>query len=103
MTKRFSVRDARAHFADLLGMVCYGHEAVVVERKGRAMAVLISPEQWEQYQQLAREGLFAAARQVHEWNRHLDPEEVERIVTEEVEAVRTRRHEQARHIAGRGV
>ncbi len=92
--KRFSVKDARAHFTDLLGMVCYGKEAIVVERRGHAMAVLISPEQWERYQRLAHESTFAAAREVHALNPDVSPEEVERIVAEEVEAVRKERYEQ---------
>lgn len=100
MTKRFSVKDARANFSDLLGMVCYGHEAVVVERKGRPMAVLISPEQWERYQELAKASFFAAADRLHELNRDESPEEVERIVAEEVEAVRRERYERPQREAG---
>ena len=39
-----SVREARAHFADVLGSVYHTGEPVVVERNGKPVAVLISPD-----------------------------------------------------------
>lgn len=39
-----SVRDARANFADVLGSVYHTGEPVIVERNGKAVAVLVSPE-----------------------------------------------------------
>lgn len=50
MTKRMSVRDARANFSDLIGAVLYTKEPVIIERKGRPAAVVISTEQFERYQ-----------------------------------------------------
>ncbi len=93
MTKRFSVKDARANFSDLLGLVYYGKEPVIVERKGRPMAVLISPEQWERYQQTTKEQFFEAVERLRERNADKDPEEVERDVTRVVEEVRRERYE----------
>jgi prevent-host-death family protein len=42
MTKHISVAQARATFADLIGAVYYSQEPVIVERKGKPMAVVIS-------------------------------------------------------------
>ena len=39
-----SVREARAHFADVLGSVYHTGEPVIVERNGKPVAVLISPD-----------------------------------------------------------
>ncbi|MFN8557370.1 MAG: type II toxin-antitoxin system prevent-host-death family antitoxin [Dehalococcoidia bacterium] len=88
MTKRLSVTETRAHFTDVLDSVAHGREAVVVERDGRPLAVLISPEHWERYQALAKADLFAAIARIHEANRDAPPEEIEREVAEAVEAVR---------------
>ena len=102
MTKRMSVRDTRANFADVLAQVRYGQEPVIVERKGRPIAVLISPEQWQQYQDQARHQFFEAIDRLQERNRDADPDEVFRDVTEAVEEVRRERHEQRQHDTGRG-
>ena len=101
MTKRLSVKDARANFSDVLGMVYYGHEPVIVERRGRPLAVLISPEQWEHYQQAVKERFFEAVDRLQERNRDQDPDEVERDITQVVEEVRRERYEQRQHETGR--
>jgi prevent-host-death family protein len=93
VTKRLSVKDARANFSDVLGTVFYGKEPVIVERKGRPMAVIISPEQWEQYQRRVKEGFLEAIDRIQERNLDKDPDEVERDVAEVVEEVRRSRHE----------
>lgn len=46
--KRIGAREARNHFADLLGTVYYSGEPVIIERSGKPMAVLVSIEQYEQ-------------------------------------------------------
>lgn len=93
MTKRFSVEDARANFSDVLGLVSDGQEPVIVERGGWPVAVVISPQQWEDYQQCVKDRFFAAVDRLQERNRDKDPEEVERVVTEAVEEVRRERFE----------
>jgi prevent-host-death family protein len=96
MTKRVSVGQARANLADLIGAVYYGKEPVVVERKGKPMAVWISPEQFEQfeeYQKQARERFFQATDELQRLNADEDPDAVLRDVTEIVEQVRRERYE----------
>ena len=94
MTKRLSVKEARANFSDLLGLVYYGKEPVVIEKKGRPVAVLISPEQWDRYQQQLKERFFEAVDRVQDRNADADPQEVEHDVTEAVEEVRRERYAQ---------
>ena len=99
MVKRMSSRDARANFAELLGLVYYTHEPVIVEKKGKPVAVLISPTEFERLQQereAQREQAWQAVRRVQEANRDKDPDEVERNVTAAVEEVRQEQYEQER-------
>ena len=90
VVKHMSSRDARANFADLLGSVYYTNEAVIVEKKGKPVAVIISPAEYQAMQEAA----------AHDWalidvfahNAPHDPEEVFADVTAEVEAVRHTTH-----------
>lgn len=100
--RRMSTRDARANFSELLGLVYYTKEPVVVERKGRPFAVVISPDQYAIIQK-ELEGAWQAAQQAQESNADKDPEEVLRDVTQVVEAVRQERHgKRAKTSKGRG-
>lgn len=48
MARRMSVHEARANFSDVLGSVYHTGEPVIVERRGKPVAVLVSPEQFQQ-------------------------------------------------------
>lgn len=99
MTKRMSAREARDNFSDLLGTVYYAKEPVIVERKGKPVAVIISPEQFERFEQLSRDRYAAIIEEIWKRNEDKDPEEVYRHVTEVVEEVR-REHYEREHPAG---
>lgn len=49
MVRTISTSEARASFGDLLGSVYYAKEPVIVEKKGKAVAVVISPEDFERF------------------------------------------------------
>ena len=87
-TRRISAREARANFGDLLGAVHYTKEPVIVEKKGRPYAVVISLEDYQRLQE-DREGDWAAVERVRERNEEVNPEDALRDITTEVEAVRT--------------
>ena len=93
MTRRISAKEARNNFGDLLGSVYYGGDPVIVEKKGRPFAVLISPEDFERFQAIARERLFETIRAVRKDNEGVDPDRVLADVTEAVEAVRQQEYE----------
>jgi prevent-host-death family protein len=93
VTRRISAKEARDDFGDLLGSVRYGGQPVIVEKKGKPFAVVISPEDYERYQELARERLFETIREVRKANERVDPDRVLADVTEAVEAVRQERYE----------
>ncbi len=83
-----SVRDVRANLSDVLGMVYYTNEPVVVEKKGKPVAVVISPQTFERLGGEEGEGLWAVVERIRERNKDRDTEEIERDVAEAVEAVR---------------
>ena len=93
LTRRISAKEARNNFGDLLGSVRYSGDPVIVEKKGRPFAVLISPEDFERFQQIAKERFFAVAREIQEKNKDADPDQVLADVTEAVEAVRQEEYE----------
>ena len=96
MAKRMSVRAARASFGDVLGQVYYGNEQVIVEKNGKPVAVLISPEQWQRYRDLTKQRFFEAVNVLQELNSAQDPEEAERAIDDAVEEVRRERYGQER-------
>ena len=93
MVKRMSSTEARENFADLLGSVYYTKEPVIVEKKGKPVAVLISPEQFETLER-DREKFWATVDQIRQRNADKDPDEVLADVTREVEAVRQEMYEE---------
>lgn len=87
MVKKVSTSEARAHFGDVVNSVYYSKEPVVVEKKGKVLAVLISPEQFQVLQD-ADERAWATVQAV--WDRlpDRDPDEVMAEVVAEVKAYR---------------
>ena len=60
--KRVSIRDARAGFADLIGQVYDGNEPVIIERRGRPVAVVVGLEQFERLLRRAGEAWSVVER-----------------------------------------
>lgn len=94
-TRRMSAREARANFSDLLGIVHYTKEPVIVEKKGRPFAVVISPEQYERLRREQEED-WAILDRLAERNANKDPAEAEKDVTAAVEAVRQEVYEKGK-------
>lgn len=92
MTTRMNTKEARDHFSDILGRAYYRGEPTIVERKGKPMAVVISPAQYEQFQQQQKRELFKTIDEIHELNRDVDPAVIEAEVAQAVEEVRQERH-----------
>ena len=96
MARRMTVREAGERFADLLAAVGDEKEVILVEEQGNPLAVVIRPEDFAYYQELARREFFKLVSEIHERNRDLDPDEVLRDVTEVVEEVRQARYDRGR-------
>ena len=93
MTTRMGAKEARSKFAELLGAVHYGRETVVVEKAGKPFVVVISPQQYERYQELVRQRAIEAMERAHQRNEQIDPEQLERDIAAVVEEVRQERYE----------
>lgn len=98
--RRMSAREARANFSDLLGLVYYNREPVIIEKRGRPFAVVINPEQYEVMEKQIEQA-WATVDRVRERNADKDPEEVLRDVTAEVEAVRREIYDEERRAGKR--
>lgn len=94
MVKHMSSREARANFADLLGAVYYTGEAVVVEKKGKAVAVVINPATYQALTEAAARD-WVVIEEMQARNADRDPDAVLADVTAAVEEVRAERHERA--------
>ena len=93
MNTRVSADDAQARLGELLDSSARWRAAIIIERDGQPAAVLISPDQFEIYLELSKAAFFDAVHQIQEANRGESPEETERIVAEEIAAVRRERRE----------
>lgn len=94
-TRRMSAKEARANFGDLLGLVHYTGEPVIIERKGRPFAVVISPEQYQIIEKQIEKS-WSTIDSIRERNADKNPEEVLRDVTELVEGVRQEHYERSK-------
>jgi len=92
MPKHMSSKEARERFSDLLGSVYYTKEPVIVEKKGKPIAVVISLEQYEAIQK-EEERLWRIVDQIRARNVDNDPDEVLQDVTAVVEDVRKTRYD----------
>ncbi len=70
MAKIVPFTEARAHLTDLLDEVEARHEHIVITRKGRPAAVIVSPAEWEALEEtveiLQDDELLAALRESEE-------------------------------------
>lgn len=97
MRKRVSTIQVRDKLGEILDQTYYRGDEFVIERKGKALAVIVSFEEYERWQ-LRREESFAVYDRLWEANREFTPEQVEKDVAEAVKAVREKkpRHERPR-------
>lgn len=97
--KKVTAKEARDNFTDILGMVYYGKEPVVVERKGRPFAVVINPNEYENYQnykKAARKRILEIIKEIRQANKGKSFDKVYKDVTEIVEEVRKERYEKGK-------
>ncbi len=87
VVKHLSSREARANFADLLGSVYYTNEPVIVEKKGKPVAVIVSPQEYAALTQ-AQARAWETIQAMRAENAAEDPEAVFAEVTDAVAEVR---------------
>lgn len=92
ITKKMTAKQARDNFTDLLGVVYYGKQSVIVEKKGRPFAVVISPDEYLRYKKAAKERFFELVDEIQTSSSDLDANQVLKDVTKAVEEVRQEHH-----------
>ncbi|GFP18756.1 hypothetical protein HKBW3S03_00261 [Candidatus Hakubella thermalkaliphila] len=97
MRKRVSTIQVRDKLGEILDQTYYRGDEFVIERKGKALAVIVPFEEYERWQ-LRREESFAIYDRLWEANREFTPEQVEKDVAEAVKAGREKKpgHERSR-------
>lgn len=93
--KTVTAKEARDNFTDILGMVYYGKEPVMVEKKGRPFAIVINPDEYkknEKYKEAARKRILEIIEEIQAANKGANYAEVLKDVTEAVNEVRKQRY-----------
>jgi len=85
--KTINALKARRNMGRVLEEVFYKGDQYVIERAGKAMAVVISPSEYEAYRK-QREQDMKIFDEIRKKNEGADSREVEKDVQETVEAVR---------------
>ena len=98
MVRRMSAQEACAKFADLLGVVHYGKEAVVIEKQGRTFAVVISPEDYEKMLK-ERQERFRVFDELRARNPGVTSEQAIEDALREIAAVRRERRRAKKEVA----
>ena len=88
VVRRISSEEAQRNILDVFRTVQSTEEAVIVEREGKPLAVVVSPDEYEQLQWLREQRAWATVDRVRERNRDKTEAEVRADVAAEVEAVR---------------
>lgn len=98
MARTVTAQEARQRLGELLESANRG-ETIAIERAGRRMGVLISPQRFADMERSEEEARDRFWRQVEEsWarNEDVDPDELEAMVVEEIDAYRREKREAAR-------
>lgn len=87
MTIVLGAREARQHFADLLGRVGYGGEVAIVERSGKPMVAVIPVELYEQLV-VEREARFQVLDRIRGMLPEIPAEDVVEDVSQAIDSLR---------------
>lgn len=82
MTKKVSAAEAKAHLSALMAQVAYGGERVVVERRGKPLAALVSMDDLQRLERLqpSSSGPQGALAMVGAWAGLMSDEEIDEFV-----------------------
>mgnify|MGYP000569066614 CR=1 FL=1 len=87
MTQRIGAREARNRFADVMGLVHYGKQSVIIDRAGRPMVAIIPVEVYEKLV-AEREARFQVLERIRGRLPEVAAEEVDRDVSQAISRVR---------------
>ena len=87
MEKRMSARNARAQFSEILGVVHFGKETVIVEKQGKPVVAIVDIDLYERWR-AERDARLRVFDEMRKKNRGKSPTEVDRDVKEAISEVR---------------
>ncbi len=88
MVRKMSAQAARDNFGELISSVHFTKEPVIVEKKGKPYAALISADQLEAFLEFTAANAWSEIDRMRAANADVDPIEALALVTDEVDAVR---------------
>lgn len=95
--RRMSAKEARASFSEMLGSVYYRNQPVIIEKNGKPVAAVISPEQFQLLQKSLADPRERAWQIIQDiWTRTPEMDEAEglAVATDVVKEVRQEMHGQ---------
>ena len=93
MPRTMSAQQARDNFGELIGSVHFSKVPVVIEKRGKPYAVVISPEDFAEWAEYRVARAWEAIDRIREANADLDPDQLYAEITAAVEEVRRERWE----------
>lgn len=87
MIKTTNALAARKNFGQLLEEAYYRGDEIIIERAGKPMAVIVSIEEFENWQ-IEREKDFAILDEIRSKTKRVSSEKIEATVAEAIKAVR---------------
>jgi prevent-host-death family protein len=88
MVRRMSAQQARDNFGELISSVYFTKEPVIVEKKSKPYAVLLSPERYDELLRREAQSDWALIEQLRAQNDNVDSDDLTRDVADAVEDVR---------------
>ncbi|MGB8648211.1 MAG: type II toxin-antitoxin system Phd/YefM family antitoxin [Anaerolineae bacterium] len=82
MEKTIGAFEARRNFGKLIEEAFYKKDSFIVERSGRPMAVIVSIEDYQKWQRLAKEQVFSMIETTQKRNVEVSPSGLDRDVRE---------------------
>ncbi|MBI4317287.1 MAG: type II toxin-antitoxin system Phd/YefM family antitoxin [Chloroflexi bacterium] len=88
MEKSIGAYEARRKFGQLIEEAFYKHDHFVIERSGRAMAVIVPIDEYQLWKRLAKERVFGMMEEASARSNDVPPRELERDVQEGMDTLR---------------
>lgn len=88
MEKKIAAFEARRSLGKLIEEAFYRKDSFIIERSGRPMAVLVSIEDYQRWQRLAKDQVFAMIEAVQKRNAKSPSSELERDIREALKSLR---------------
>jgi len=87
MVKRMSSREARANFSEILGLVHFGKDTVIIEKQGKPVVAVVDIALYEEWM-ARRKARLKVFEEIWAKNKARDLKQVEKDVTRAIREVR---------------